>query len=129
MDAEIKNLWVEKLRDGTRVQGRGYLRTEEGEQCCLDVLCEVAVEAGVLPEPTLGTIANGESVYMYGTSGEYLTLPYEVQQWLGMVEDTPSVPIPDCVEYFFGETTSLTELNDRHYWTFEQIADVIEANL
>ena len=52
MNAETKARWLARLRDGSRRQGRNRLETieEDGASsfCCLGVLCELAVEDGVI---------------------------------------------------------------------------------
>lgn len=128
MDPEIKNLWLEKLREPGRVQGKGLLRNEKGEQCCLDVLCEVAVEKGVVPPPELGPVVAGNA-WKYGVYNEYLTLPQEVQDWLGIEYDVPFIPTPAGLNGGEDGEVSLAELNDSYGWTFAQIADVIEEYL
>jgi hypothetical protein len=46
MNEEAKRLWVAALRSGKYDQTTGALRDGVG-YCCLGVLCEVAIEAGV----------------------------------------------------------------------------------
>ena len=52
MKQEIKQQWITALRSGNYPQGRGYLRRidDDGKEgyCCLGVLCELAVNAGVI---------------------------------------------------------------------------------
>jgi len=46
MKLEVKKLWIEALRSGKYEQGRGALN-KDGKFCCLGVLCDLAVKAGV----------------------------------------------------------------------------------
>jgi hypothetical protein len=149
MNQEVKALWLTALRsreitreitsaDGVvrKVvrkfkQATGKLRRvnsdgSEGGMCCLGVLCELAVEAGVLPPGELQTYAGAR---FYGYEGEWKldteVLPRKVQLW-AEVDENPTITgrfTPD------GEFVScLAALND-HGGTFDEIADVIEEEL
>ena len=52
MKQEIKQQWATALRSGKYAQGQAYLRNDRDEMCCLGVLSELAVEAGVIPAGT-----------------------------------------------------------------------------
>lgn len=41
MNKEVKEKWIAALRSGSYKQGQFSLETEEGEMCCLGVLCHV----------------------------------------------------------------------------------------
>jgi len=140
MDARIKSKWVEYLRDGTRTQGTNMLRDEEGNQCCLDVLCEIAVEEGVIKPPVL---FGGLYIYSwagtdkYGnarTLSEVGVLPKPVMEWAGLIHASPYVMIPaheDEYGYVEAETIEVTldEVNDSYGYSFEMISDLIEEQL
>lgn len=119
MNPEIKARWVAKLREEGRRQTRGRLRDASGAQCCLDVLCEVAVEDNVIDPPVL----DGERfIYVsaeHGRGGEFLPIP--VRNWAGLIYCSPDVRIN-------GALYGLTELNDELSKTFSEIADFIEAD-
>lgn len=133
MNPEIKAQWIAALRSGEYQQGRGYLNshTEEGDKfCCLGVLCDLAVKAGVDVEVREHDFINGLS-YNGGTS----LLPNVVEEWA----ELPDRAVGLIVE-IDGQALSLPMLNDGNRdgtetfikvdpYTFEQIADVIEANL
>jgi len=56
MVPEIKAQWVAALRSGEYVKGRNHLQ-KDGKFCCLGVLCELAVKAGIVtanPSPVEG---------------------------------------------------------------------------
>ena len=116
MDPIIKEQWLHALRSDKFKQGRDYLH-KDGRHCCLGVLCELAVDAGVID----AFKAEGRPT-MYGEYGE-TSLPPEVQLWAGLREDIPSVSVE--IE---GEQQHLASLNDNG-WTFKEIADIIEKEL
>lgn len=50
MQEDIKTEWIDRLRSGKYLQGKGFLRQRElgaVKHCCLGILCEMAIEAGV----------------------------------------------------------------------------------
>jgi len=106
MNADVKALWVAALRSGDYTQAKRYLRPHDGH-CCLGVLCEVAVTAGV---------------YVPAEWTEFALLPNEVRDWAGCGGLGAIVTIGTHREY-------LPEHNDIHEATFAQIADAIEAQL
>src|SRR4051812_10826866 len=136
MDPAVKARWVAALRSGEYAQGRSALRTAVDKYCCLGVLCELAVEAGVIPPAVpSGPVGNpggvGFSVYRYGeTAGagpaskyyESQYPPYVVAVWAG---------VNRYGDRHWSETDdkapeSLVSLNDTGV-TFDEIADIIEA--
>lgn len=132
MDQEIKAQWVAALRSGEYKQGEGYLnRTHivsvEGETepvvenrlCCLGVLCELAVKAGVT-----GVVSEDyDEGTTYGTHNDSSNTypPYGVQIWAGL-------EVPNPVVYQGTHRNSLSFLNDDGE-TFETIANLIENQL
>lgn len=116
MKAEIKAEWIAALRSGNYRQGYGGLRSEEDKFCCLGVLCDLAVKAGVLGE---GRLNKFDHEYEYGLEGESVSLPLEVMEWSGINNMVGRIaPIG-----------SLIALNDGHKLSFEHIAIVIEEEL
>jgi hypothetical protein len=118
MKAEVKVQWIAALRGGEYKQGQNYL-TRGDRHCCLGVLCQLAVKAGVPVE------VQGETALSY--DGGLYSLPLSVADWAGLDGDTsPIVP-------FAGVEYELASLNDGFYgsapMTFEQIADLIEEHL
>lgn len=122
MNAEIKAQWVTDLRSGEFKQGTGYLNAD-GKLCCLGVLCEQAVRAGVIGS------GGGNGIIRY--DGKEDILPKLVRVWAGLPDggDNPNNPHV-IVDH---EKVSLAELNDgENGWdphTFGQIADIIEEQL
>lgn len=55
MNREVCETWAEALVSGDYEQGVGGLRQRPTDTyCCLGVLCDLAVKAGVIPEPSPG---------------------------------------------------------------------------
>jgi hypothetical protein len=42
MDNDLKQRWLDALRNGTYQQGQSRLRTQAGRYCCLGVLCDIS---------------------------------------------------------------------------------------
>jgi hypothetical protein len=109
MNPDIKAQWVAALRSGEYIQGKGYLRrrigtTDSYAYCCLGVLTDLAIKAGV------------GSVSLYGS---YLSV--SVRLWAGLPTCNPLVNSrPDEVV--------LSIENDAGV-PFSKIADLIEAYL
>lgn len=103
MNREIMYRWVAYLEDGTRIQGTGELRGATGAQCCLDVLCEIAVEDGIIDPPTQefpeeeywyrGVFDDDTPDFRHEWS-ETSVLPEVVWKWAGLEESNPYVIVP-----------------------------------
>lgn len=120
--------WVEALRSGKYTQGIGSLRMEDSEtgvctHCCLGVVTQLAVAAGVIDQGVKYTETPGVVVYedepnsYIGTTG---MLPKKVREWLEVEVKNPRFKIGE-------EMLGATSLNDKLKYTFAQIADLIEA--
>jgi hypothetical protein len=96
-------------------------RRDSGEwkHCCLGVLCELAIEAGVkVEEGMLGEVASFDN--------ERSFLPWSVAEWAGLDSRSPRVvdgacPDRDLVTLNDGESGEVA----RH--SFPEIADFIDA--
>lgn len=133
MNPEIKKLWVEALRSGEYTQSMGALcnlknvGTESRDEyavkgyCCLGVLTDLAVKAGVVdweqPEDGLPLQGVRQTVEPGLEIVATALLPTKVADWAGLEQANPLVR---------GE--SLAGLNDSGA-SFERIADVIEEGL
>lgn len=113
MNREIRDKWTAALRSGTYRQGESKLRSSDDEFCCLGVLCELAVEEGVIPQPEL----DGDR-YVYD-GGAHSYLPKSVMVWAGLDSDN--------ARYSNAPNDLLALDNDRGV-AFPQIAAIIEAN-
>lgn len=117
MKQEIKEQWTGALRSGDYNQGTGHLREGDG-YCCLGVLCDLAVKAGVIPEPSVSD--SGVYTYCDAQRSRYY-LPHAVRLWAELDSDNPTVRVQ-------GGNMYLAELNDDGV-PFDEIADHIDANL
>lgn len=130
MRADVKAQWVTALRSGEYRQGKHVLHNVNADTyCCLGVLCDLAVKAGVLSggRQEYNSAADGD-IEVYGANGDRhdkggVTLPIEVIEWAGVIDDNPNV---DTDEDGDG---SLAGLNDEYNYTFAQLADLIEEQL
>jgi hypothetical protein len=139
MKHQIKKRWVEALRSGKYKQGKDYL-CRDGDFCCLGVLCELAVEDGVIPEPAPSKVqprpCRKDGVFAYGAGFDYMPPP-EVCDWAGVDPSGFGVSIT-LTDLPLGEESmnklgripnidnpSLPELNDAGC-DFGLIADIIE---
>jgi hypothetical protein len=122
MDPTIKARWTTALRSGEYKQGEGTL-AHGGRYCCLGVLCELAVEAGVIPKPT--QVAPG-TPYYYGVGDEEKRgeLPESVAVWAGLLI-APDKPQGDPL---IGDQTAAA-WNDEEGADFNKIADLIDTHL
>lgn len=130
---EPKRLWLEALRSDRFKQGRNMLAKDEGDGmqfCCLGVLCEVAIEAGLDLEREERSDLGSKRSLSYG-GGYSVMPPEEVWKWAwGTSVGVGQVVITE--DGGDGEhlvMKDLTHLNDDEGWTFEQIADAIEESL
>jgi hypothetical protein len=122
MDAKVKELWVKALRSGEYRQGHGYLHNEDGEMCCLGVLCDVAVKQGIIPAPELTA---SYDVYAYDDNEDIHYLPESVRTWAGLDNMRPDIPWEN------GENgrRGLDSINDEGIHDFNGIASLIEKYL
>lgn len=119
MNPAIKARWVAALRSGEYEQGRGVLRSADNCFCCLGVLTDLAVKAGV------GAWGQCGELYEFnGEEREGGLLAAEVSAWAGF--GYPARCGGEAV--IGGESDMLTGHNDCGR-TFAEIADAIEAQL
>lgn len=124
MNPEIKAQWLTALRSGDYRQGQGSLK-RDGKFCCLGVLCDLAVKAGIAAETHVTMI--GATAFGTGPADENSgTLPFVVQTWAGLPSNNPSFRynVLSADEY---EYDSLAGLNDGGR-SFAEIADLIEEH-
>ena len=100
--------WIAALRSGDYKQTKGLL-SDGFRHCCLGVACEVyQAEVGDL------RVDRRSGITRY--DGEDSRLPLRVARWLGFQESDPLLP-----------DGRASGLNDEGGYSFEQIADQIEA--
>lgn len=145
MKADIHAKWIDELRSGKYVQGRGdlhyigYVRSEDGTPepsnekfCCLGILCKMAADAGAIEAE------DGASVVRYGVEGESTYLPDEVVEWAGLKYEGERAYANSQVEEARGvlvatrdnrvQPRSLAIMNDGGV-PFDEIADVIQTEV
>jgi hypothetical protein len=131
VNKEVKDQWVTALRSGEYEQGRSYLRSKDpnggnDKFCCLGVLCDLAVKAGVTEARD-----NGYGSVVYGGEDDPNTAypPAQVVEWAGLNTLNPSVPFEH--EGWDEKRAPLTALNDNTELKlgFTDIADLIEEHL
>ena len=123
MNQYVKNKWIAALRSGEYKQAGGRLR--EGDcYCCLGVLTDlydkdIQNDHHYWREEVFG--------YLYVSDGvtTEATLPDSVIKWAGLKECNPTVR----EERMGKPVTSLAYLNDNEALDFNQLADIIEAQL
>lgn len=122
VNKQVIRQWVADLRSGEYQQGRGGLCVIQGDDrwfCCLGVLMEQAVKAGV-QRPRVDYLSGSYPVDDY-PSGERSSLTEVVASWSGLGVSDPKVDFGD------NEHINLSFANDSLGLTFSQIADAIEA--
>ena len=97
--------WIDALRSGKYEQGKGALQSSPDSYCCLGVACRVL-------SPRYYTYSDG----MLG--GGLPAVEFGAPQWLA-----------DINKDFGLKTTGVTldELNDKGGFTFDEIADLLQA--
>lgn len=126
MDQRVKNLWVNALRSGDFEQGQGNLR-KDGKFCCLGVLCELAVNEGIIPPGQQNTAPGFGDGYVYGGDMNYLNPG--VIQWAGLDYKNPTVEVPDSeIATGVEGKVGLAVVNDAGK-DFNFIANLIEEQL
>lgn len=111
MIPKFKKLWVKALRSKKFDKTTGTLRRakKDGDGfCCLGVLCEITggvTRSHWFPDP--------EDPRLYGYAGTLGLLPDKVQK-LTFVDD---------------DAQKTLAIKNDHGWSFDKIADWIEANL
>lgn len=125
MNPDVRATWVAALRSDRFRQGTGRLTRldEDGRaaHCCLGVLCELAVEAGVPVEVSERRWRDDEPRERdYDGQDNYP--PSSVLDWAGLDERNPRV-------VYQGSPLSLSDLNDSVELSFRGIADLVEEQL
>ena len=128
MNRVVRDAWLVNLRSGEyrqatgRLVRRSLISPDNRAFCCLGVLCDMAVKAGIVEYDALG-----ENFYVTDSEGaryDVLTgvLPETVARWAGLSSDDPFVKLSNSDH-------PLSYLNDRLELDFQRIADAIERSL
>lgn len=129
MNPQVKELWIAALESGEFKQTTGLLKANDG-YCCLGVLCMLAVQADVIPEPTYSP---SRFAYTFGPgNNDVYTLPEAVRKWAKIPDELGVLTRPELVwgldednPHSIRTFTALSELNDYANYDFKQIAQVI----
>jgi len=141
MDPGIRKKWVEALRSGKYEQNKHGLCAVDPDggdgmaHCCLGVLCELALEGGVLSAACRKVDESGR-VWFVGRSAY---LPGDVVKWSGLPVSDPIVRFDDAIARLGDrdaqrarasgalshDIVTLSELNDAGV-SFEGIAAIVE---
>lgn len=124
MNPDVKTRWVAALRSDRYAQGRGKLARLDPDggppsYCCLGVLCEVAVQAGVVVR-----VLDTGDVRSFDGAVNYL--PEAVRAWAQLPAVNPVVR--DVAGDGNDVVTALSAFNDRGV-SFARIAQLIEEEL
>lgn len=119
MNPEVKAEWIQRLTSGEYKQGEAALKYrpphEKSAYCCLGVLCEMAVERGIIAAP----VKNWADKYAFD---DMVGVPSaRVVQWAELPHENPVV-------LYQGANKSLAELNDTGV-PFPEIAKLIDEQL
>lgn len=126
--AERRRLVVEELRSGRLTQGIGYLERRDGksgetQNCCMGVMCRVAMGNGLEVE----TFPLGNAPNIMAFNGNAAFLPAAVGAWFGLFGDGFHDDGDQDVrlEVADGVKEWASVLNDGERWTFAEIADAM----
>lgn len=112
MKTDIRDRWVAKLESGEYAHGRTALTYESANGkrfCCLGVLCEIAVEDGIIERKReVNYCGEATSVYQYGSQKNSYLLPEEVVEWAGLESSNPKAATPGR----WHARTTLAYIND-----------------
>lgn len=117
---------IRRLRSGAVKQIDGKLGLLTGERCCLGVICDIAVEYGVIPPPVpvKNTLLTGETEYILAYDDDStVIMPTKVRDFFGFTNVSGAYNR----DYRSNFDDSLMNDNDSKGLTFEQIADIIES--
>lgn len=128
MNPEIKEAWASACEEPDRKQTTGTLRSIHGGQCCLDLLNELGVKAGIQDPPVVRSFSDfgeeepwSDDYYSYpvpGDSFESEVLTAHVMFWSELTERDPRVE-------YNGKLRKLSELNDEEHLTLPEIGAII----
>jgi len=122
----IRDEWERDLRSKRYPQTHGTLHRAVARYtapgfCCLGVLCEQAVRAGIVVRVPCddGRVGYGDPD---GAHIWWGTLPYAVQEWAGLTSDDPKVTVPGM-----DRALPLSRCNDGLRLPFDVIADLVRT--
>lgn len=121
--------WTSRMRSGTIHQTRKHLGRNDGSRCGLGVLCDLAVEEGIIAPPRkYHTNAGPRGCVVY--DGSRHNLPAAVVNWAGL--KTSYAQYPGEITPGRGCTESglpSIALDNDSGVSFSELADIIEQHL
>jgi hypothetical protein len=111
MKTALKTQWLAALRGGKFKQGRGLLRNENNECCCIGVFCDL-----VAPN-------DWKSGVFYGLKGWEFTFMHNGEAHMPKETFLKKFGLHDS------EARDLVNMNDHVRLSFKEIADWIEQNV
>ena len=121
INPEIKELWCRALESEEYTQAGGRLRTDNGF-CCLGVLSDLAIKAGV--QEWVAEEGGGYGVSTSFGPRKTGTVSGEIQSWAGIKGSSADDPLVQIGPEF----CRLSFLNDTGY-DFKTIAQIIREQL
>jgi hypothetical protein len=123
MNPEIRDQWADALESDEYAQCQNALTRVAPDgvvsHCCLGVLTELGVKAGVITRNEADD--DGRGLIGYGPHNEKATLPDAIQKWAGITGPDSDNPMVD----YKSDRHSLAELNDYLDVKFPEIAKVV----
>lgn len=126
VNKENMRLVVAALRSGRYLQGRGRLKQifkYSIHYCCMGVMCEVAMEHGVVLDVARHPLGNFSMFVSFDGSSAFLRR--NVLDWLG-VGDNGELDRDLVIGMDGNETIAASYANDELGWDFERIAASME---
>jgi hypothetical protein len=127
VDKELAIKWVAELRSGRWPQGKGFLNMN-GRFCCLGVLCEVMVQAGLAERHEVD-----HQRFTYRPLGisdvppeAWTAYPIPALQAAVGVVASDNIKESGFKVTYQGTRVDLYILNDSYGLSFAEIADIIE---
>jgi hypothetical protein len=132
MKKEIAERWVAALRSGEYKQTKNILGRVDGDEkyyCCLGVLCELAVEDGIIPPASIGHDECQDTDDLLVFDGNDKEPGRDVIEWAGM-RSRAGVYRQDGSTTISGDTDRgcLASDNDSGK-SFAEIANIIEREV
>lgn len=128
MNENIKDDWITSLTNNEYIQGVGELRAKRDEYCCLGVLADRAVKAGIAQwewQVSVGWVVvptDPELRKIPGANEGAAILPDFIRDWAGLDACNPRV-------LYDGANVALSAANDSKQLDFATIAELIRECL
>lgn len=132
MNPEVKAEWLDALRSGNYKQGKGYLKDNKDEFCCLGVLCDLYAKKhpeaywDQTPSTHFDFVSTDDRT-IGACRISSIRLPNPVMTWAGLEDNDGLIPGGAV-----GPHSTLMGANDGTFMgncnakTFMEIADIIE---